>query len=388
MTTVSKKTRFRIPLRFRIKRWIMRLPPLIVWGAALLGAMHLYMRQEKALVITGFAQEIRFNVSSEVPGRIKRLDVAMHQPVRAGQIVAALDDSALLLRLQETRLELDRLEQELFREDALWDQRILEAETEQQTDLRRFARDIESAHIDYLRRLAQLAEDRVKIQGLELTLNRSLELQKTEITSLDRVDDDRVRYEALKESIAMQEPYVEELKKRYDESITRAAEYREQYVDTAEGRELLLKPFEYALKIQEVRIEQVNLDITRLVLRAPADGQVAQIFLRPGEVLGAGQPVVSMVEPVSTELVAYIPEERQLAVETGFKVDIRRKADPSVVLQSRISHVGSHVEPLPARLLPAPDVQAYGLAVYIPVPESMKIKPGEAFEVIPQYLVN
>ena len=56
---------------------------------------------------------------------------------------------------------------------------------------------------------------------------------------------------------------------------------------TPREADLLLMPPKNAIKVQEVRIERANLAIPRLVMRAPADGLVAAIPRRPGEVVAA-----------------------------------------------------------------------------------------------------
>jgi multidrug resistance efflux pump len=369
---------FRIPFRHRVRRRLRRLPALIIWSAALAGAVVLYIRQEQGITVTGFADEVSYMVAPEEAGRLKRLEVEVDQEVTRGQIIASIENGGLLLELSEARTELDRLAFELGREEALWKLSAAGQQTDQQTNLRRFARDVEMAHIEYLEGLTGLAEDRITLQGLEITLNRSRLLQESDVSSLATLDADRIAFESLAEKIAGMEAAVEEMKRRYDDSNARYAEFAAEYMMEIPSSNLILKPLEYAVKVQEVRIEQANLAITRFVLRAPAAGRVAKIHRRPGEVVAAGEPVVSVVEPQAGWVTAYLPEHRILDVAPGSEVTVSRKAAPREQFRSRVAFLGGAVERLPERVTPGGVVPEWGLAVHIPLPDPVGLKPGEA----------
>ena len=138
---------------------------------------------------------------------------------------------------------------------------------------------------------------------------------------------------------------------------------------------------ENAIKTQEIRIEMVDLEIVKRVLRAPADGRVVEICCLAGEVVAAGETVLSILEPRPTELVAYVPEHRVLDLKPGDEVKIRRVADPGRAFVSSIVSLGSSVERKPQRQEPSGLDPGWGIAVFIPLPVSLEIKPGEAFEI-------
>ncbi len=370
-----------IPFRHRLRRHLLRLPHVLVWSAALIGALVLYGRQEQGLVLTGFAGEVRYHVAPEVTSRLERLEVSLGQEVTPGQVVAFLDDAELLLDLQEARAELERLSLEIGREKALWELQAAGQRVDQQTNLRRFARDVDNAHIEYLDALASLAEDRIRLQGLEITLERTQLLHDSEVTPTAILEESRIACEALRERITRQEPLVREMKARYEEAAERYRWFRAEHPADIPDGDLLLKPLQYAVKVQEVRIEKVNLTLVELALRAPAAGQVAEIFRRPGEVVLGGQPVVSILESRASEIVVYLPENRILDVQPDQQVRIRRQADPGRVFQARVAHLGGCLEQLPLRLAPRAVAPTWGLAVHIPLPPLLAAKPGEAFEV-------
>ncbi len=379
--SVNRPGPSRLSARYRMKRYIRRPIPLIVWGLVLIGTAALYIRQEVGISVTGYAEEIRYSIAPEATGRLQRLEVFLNQQVIRGQIVASFEDEELLLRLQEAGTELDRLAFELGRESALWELDAAGQQVDQQTNLRRFARDAENTHIEYLDALASLAEGRVELHGLELKLGRTLQLEENELASASLLDVDRIAYQAQSEWVEKQVSMTKIMRTTHREAEARYRKFLSEYVVETPDVDLLIKPLENAIKVQEIRIEQVNLAIVRLVLRAPADGRVVEIFRRAGEVVAAGQPVVSIIEPLSTQMVAYLPEPRILDYQPGAQVRFRRAADPGRVFDSWIAHMGSNVNPIPRRLGPGAADPGWGLAVFIPLPDSLEALPGEAFEV-------
>lgn len=370
-----------IPSRYRLQRRLKDSVPLIVWALAAISAVTLYVHQEQGPVVTGIAAEVSYSVAPLTTGRLHSLEVSLHQDVSSGQIVASLDDEALMLRLQEAKAELQRLRFDLEREGALWLLDSAGQQNDQQDDLRRFALDVENSHIAYLEGRASLAENQIQLQQLELTLGRVAELHASELTTLASLQEDSLAYEALRARVAEQRPWVEKLEQRYRVADARYREFRSEKAIELPETTLLLKPLEYAVKVQAARIEQVNLAISNLMLRAPVNGRIAAIYRRPSEVVAGGETVVTILEPRASEVVAYVPEAKMLAIEPGQSVRLRRRADRSQVFRAQVAAVGQRLEQLPARLEPAAVIPSWGLAVHISLPASAQARPGEAFEV-------
>ncbi len=365
---------------------VRRAVPFVVWTAALLVSVYLYGRRQAEAILVGIADERRFVVAPETTGRLDRLTVALHDEVMQGDIVATLDDRELLLRLDRARAELRRLEAESARDRSIAKMQASEMELEFDADLRRFATDVEQGEIQVLRELAEHEEDRVRLQGLELRLARSEKLSREAVASDARLDDDRTARDALSKRIAERARLIDDMRKRNDAAKRRYATYRASHAERS-GKSVgavLAKPLEYAVKVQALRLERINLDVTRLVLRAPASGRVARNLHRPGEVVTAGDPVVQIVEPVADQIVAYLPENRLLELRAGAPVELVRRAAPDQVIRTRVREIGARVVRLPARLTAADGVARWGIPVYIPLPDGFVVTPGEAFSVRPR----
>jgi multidrug resistance efflux pump len=365
----------------RAKRWLLRLPSLIVWGAALIGATMLYLRQEHAVTLTGVASELRFEVAPSASGRVGRLEVAVGDEVVKGQIVASLDDRDLLLDLREARAEILRLSALVGREAEAVKKEHRELETDRLRERRRFARDVETAVLDHIEALAAQAEDRVRLRGLELAYERTKSLLDSGTTTQALLDADKTAHDALEKAIAERETRIGKLAERRRQAERRYEEFARAAPPSAAESEAMIRPHRHAVEVQEVRVERANLQIAKLVLRAPGAGVVAAILRRPGEHAAAGEPVVSIVAPRATEIVAWIPEQRIAEVRPGTRVRLRRAATPGVTAESTVVALGPRVELLPERTDPAAVMKRWGLPVQIPLPPSLVARPGEAFEI-------
>ena len=370
-----------IPERELRLRRLRRRTPLLVWVGVLIVTGLLYQRQESGHGVTAFAAEVRRDVAAVAAGRLEHLAVGPNQTVAPGQIVATLDRGHLRLQLQEAQAELQRLVNELGRQRALWALEAAGHRTDQLTGLRRFAGDAADAHVEYLTALAALSEDRIKLQGLEINFGRTRQLAAEELTATAMLDADRVAFEALAEGVARQETAVATMFEAHRQADVRYRELLGNKAVEVPGAEVVLLPLESAIKAQEIRIEAANLAIADCVLRAPAEGLVVEVLRRPGEVVAAGQPILSIVDARSTELVAYLPENRIHDVQPGDVVSIRGAADPRHSYLCRVTSRGSAVQQLPPRIAPASAVPTWGLAVSIELPASLAVMPGESFAV-------
>ena len=179
------KERLRFFWSRRLRRHLSHLPALIVWAAAVAATTALYLRQERGLTIPAVASEVRYVVAPSEPGRLERLEVGLGQDVEKGEIVASLEDRDLLLGLREARAEMERLSLQVARKSES------------------LARDAESAVLGHLEALAEQAEDRIRLQGLELALRPTGPGAATDV--------DRTAFCALEKVIAEREPWIEKL---------------------------------------------------------------------------------------------------------------------------------------------------------------------------------
>lgn len=67
----------------------------------------------------------------------------------------------------------------------------------------------------------------------------------------------------------------------------------------------------------EVAVEQAKLDLERATVRAPVDGYVTNLLLRPGEYVSAGEDAITLVDAGSFHVLGYFEETKLDAIDIG-----------------------------------------------------------------------
>jgi multidrug resistance efflux pump len=279
-----------------------------------------YARREKPLVLSGTVEARDADVGSLVGGRVSAVRVDEGTNVKKGQLLVELEPDFLdeQIRSQKGRVEAAR------------------------ADLTMALRGP---------RREDVARARAEAERTER------ERQRLEKLSADGVAPQRDYDAALAADRLAQETLREKLRGSRPEEIeaARAAVARE------EG--------------QLAYLDRQRQDLT---VRAPADGILQTIDLRPGDLVAAGQPVATILEPDQIWVRVYVPEPRLGLVRVGQKAHVRVDTFPGreypghvVEIRSRGEYTPRNIQTLEQRM-----DQVFGVKVAIdPNPE---IKPGMA----------
>jgi len=369
-----------VPLSVRVRRRLRGALPALVWLGAVAIAIQLYARHVHGITIVGLASEIGYDVSPTIPGKVRELSVGLGERVEPGQVIARLDDEELLLTLAEAQSELKRVRAELQRERELWDSNHTRWQADSIADSRRFARNVEDARIEWLEAKAKRSEDQIVLHGLDLRLDRTKALKDSQLATARRLDKDRTKRDAIFQRIESQGPVIARLETKYDEAVQRYEDFKARWAGKNPSADVIVKPFQYAIEVQQARIEKVNYAITRLDLKSPIAGKVSEIIRRPGETVAVGEPIVRLIEPIPREVVGWVPERSLLEFGVGDDVVLRRRAEPDKLIRTAVASRGDRLEAVPERL--SPRFPQFGIPIRITLPDSVRAVPGEAFDII------
>lgn len=100
---------------------------------------------------------------------------------------------------------------------------------------------------------------------------------------------------------------------------------------------------EAAILQARAQLEQVGTRITRQHVVAPAAGVVQDVFFRPGEMVNAGQPVLSLLPPENRKVRFYVPEPQLSLLRLGAKLRVACDGCPQG-LSGRISFISGREE--------------------------------------------
>jgi HlyD family secretion protein len=281
----------------------------------------------------------------KAPGRVARVLVKQGDPVKAGEVLAELDTSALQRQLNEAtaqaeiaRLKLEQAKEGARPEDIAAAQARLDQARASQTQV---ANSAASA-----RQQARIAVDQATnaVQNAQDAYNRiKQQNQGRQVT-----EDERLAEQKALRDLQDAQGQLEQARIRYDEATKNettlnqvaAAQVREAQAALdklkagATPQDIAILEQQYNLARMAVEDIQAQIDEARLI--SPVDGTVLSIDLDVGELVGAYQPVAVVADPGSLRVRADIDEMDVGRVSVGQPVTITLDAYPGVPMPGRI----------------------------------------------------
>jgi HlyD family secretion protein len=215
----------------------------------------------------------------EASGRVQKVSVKRGAVVDAGQVLVTLDD-----QLEETARAARAAEAEAAKSQT----ELLEAGTRPE-DIRSMASQVKSA--------------RASEELLEKMLGREKTLLQKRVSTQSAVDDLQSRRDAARANRQSLEHKLAALR--------RGA--RPEEIESAKARAMAA---EKTVKLQDERVD-------RYVLRAPIAGTVLDVHVEPGEVIGAGTPVVTLGDTERPYVDVFVPTSELDGVVVGSAGSVR-----------------------------------------------------------------
>ena len=131
-------------------------------------------------------------------------------------------------------------------------------------------------------------------------------------------------------------------------------------------------------------VEQVEAALAQSTIRSPFAGRVTVRHREPGEVVPAGAPVLTMIDPNDRWVRIYVPENQIGRVSIGQSVEVRAGTFPDRVYGGEVSFIGDVAEFTP-RNVQTPEERTrlvYPVKVRITSDPSFDLKPGIPADVV------
>lgn len=113
---------------------------------------------------------------------------------------------------------------------------------------------------------------------------------------------------------------------------------------------------------------------------SPINGTIVEIHRRPGQFVRRGDPILTIVANKGHFILSHVPESQIQILHRGDKVSMRIPGSVST-FEGTIDRIGPIVVRMPARQVPTPDVDLYGLPIHITLPENYNLRPGTLVEI-------
>jgi HlyD family secretion protein len=286
--------------------------------AAAAGALVLWQRSSSPPHYTGFVEGEERVLRSEVSARVLEVLYAEGDAIPADAVVARLDPSEIRARIASKQREIAMLERQ---EQQASDQVALTSKTWRQ---------------ELAARRAELERSRATNRLAERTLERQERLAKEGVAAAQALDD----------TVA-----------RRDES-SNATEAARKVLARTEAEEGRIRVAERAFEVARERhaLARAQLDELRVVearheVRAPSVATVLQTqLIWPGELVQAGTPVASVLDPADKYVQLYVPVSDVTRVVVGSRVEVELDGAQGTRFPGEISFVADRATFTPEKI--------------------------------------
>lgn len=368
--TSKTPRKVRAPFRSWVQMLCRRFVPVVIWVAAIGLLTVMAKTQVHHVDAVGIVESRKVDVASLVDGTIRAIGVEPFDEVKEGAVLVLFDDSLIQAELTTARAELTRLRADLDAARSEWDRESLD-------DRRRYEVNEEEARLDLLDRVVDQEADRVELARLQMLMQNRKRLEG--ITAREEYDSYRLEFETMQTKIAENEKAISYARKRLQDTLKR----REAREDESAQNEVMiaLAPFKNTITVQTAQIEYLNQQISRHVLRAPMDGVIANIDFCAGQAVLKGIPLMTVSDPSSTRVTAWVNEQNLRKLQIGTQVEVVSRRFPRDEAEARVLKVGARVQRFPWHLSPNDNMPQWGVAVLIGNIPDQLFFPGELLDV-------
>jgi len=341
-------------------------------------------------VISGIIEADDIHVGSKVGGRVLKVAVNEGQAVKAGETLVLLEPRELNAALAEAQASLRQAEAKF----ALLSAGYRKEEIEQAEAAARQARAELDQQISGPRRqeIDQAAADwkaaKAQAENARKFLSRMEDLAKRELIAKQEYDDAVTKAdEAEQKAQSARERYDLLLAGTRKEEIERA---RQRLAEADAKRRQLRGGFrkeEIAQAKSEMeavgaRLEQIQTQLDETVIKAPVDALIESLDLEPGDLVGAGKPVATLLRTSNLWVRAYLPEAQLGFVQPGLKVKVRVDSFPSKDFAGVVRRIHRQGEFTPRNIQTHEErvLQVFQVEVVIDDPENV-LRPGMSADV-------
>ncbi|ADI85443.2 HlyD family efflux transporter periplasmic adaptor subunit [Geobacter sulfurreducens] len=247
----------------------------------------------------GRIEAVEIDVAAKTAGRVREIPVREGDFVTVGQVVAVMDTEVLEAQLREAEAHHRQAQTSI----ATARSQLAQRESEKA-----------AAEAAVRQREAELANTRKRWE-------RSAELAAKGAMSQQETDDDYTRFQSAMAAVSSARAQVAA-------AGAAIATARTQVVGAAS-----------TVDAARATIERIQADIRDSALTSPRDGRVQYKVAQPGEVVGAGGRVLSLVDLSDVYMTFFLPTAAAGKVALGTEVRLVLDAAPRAVIPARVSFV-------------------------------------------------
>jgi len=343
------------PATQRWREFRIQFLPAVVFALVLCGIVFLWRSYVQPIGVIGYADTNMVNVTSIQDGLVSEMFVERFQNVVTGQVIAIIvntDPALIQAQVESAQAEI----------------KVLAARN--QVDVQRAEQSLREFIQDSFSRNVEQAQDKANLIAAASEFDRIEKLSKEGSSSATELDAARAKRDAYAAAIEERGKQIVDLKKSlgdlsHKQDGNEPNPFKEFIEKKAKELELLLKPSE---------------------LRSPISGMVSMVHHVPGERILRGMPIVSVSDPESKRVIAYLRQPVNRIPTTNDFAVIMTRTQPRQTITAQILRVGAQFEPInPALLDTVSERVEVGLPILVNIPPGTRLLPGEYLNLSIQY---
>ena len=263
---------------------------------------------------SGTIEGTELPVQPELGGRIVDLPVREGQIIKAGDIVAKLDDSQAKISLASTRSQQIQAQAKL-------------------NDL------LGGARAEEIRRLKSVVtQANASAEGLA----QNLQFEENNLASDQKLYEDGA---ISKQIVDAQQNKRDTVKAQYEGARANVNAAQASLAQAQAGNtQPTIQAQKAAVDIAAQSVKTVELSLSKLTIKSPADGQVLYRHVELGQVVNPGTTLVTILDPNDLWIKIYIPEAKLNQVKVGGTASIVVDSYPGKTFKGQIQYVSNQAE--------------------------------------------
>jgi len=215
---------------------------------------------------------------------------------------------------------------------------------------------------------SRIAQMRANLERVERGPRRE-EIERARI-NYEHAEKERVRQETLlKQGVGIQATY--------DETAAAAEVAKQQWEELKRGsRSEDVQAARAQLSAEENTLAMLHRQVEESEVKAPADGTIQTMDLRPGDMIAPNQPVAVLLESNELWVRVFVPETRLGEVRVGQPVDISIDTFPKRVFKSKVQSVSERAEYTPRNVQTPEQREDQVFAVRLRLDPAPELKAG------------
>jgi HlyD family secretion protein len=284
------------------KKWLIRSATVLALGALAVVAWQRYglkERQSSLVSGNGRIEAVEIDIAARSSARVKDILVREGEFVTAGQKVAIMDTETLEAQLRQAEAQLHQAQSSV----AVAQSQLAQRESEKAAAL------------------AAVRQREAELLKARQHSGRSSELVKKGAIAKQNADDDYNQLRGIEAVVSSARAQV---------AATEAS------IMAVHSQ---IAGAQSAVEAARANVERIQADIRDSALTSPRDGRVQYRIAQPGEVVGAGGRVLSLVDLSDVYMTFFLPTAAAGKVALGTEVRLVLDAAPQYVIPSKVSFV-------------------------------------------------